>query len=224
MPELPDVRSEPLPYQQLIDRLTTLSTTHLLYFRIEVGRAVAEELDLDDAGANLRAFAVRHASRLEDLGLTEGALRQSVRAFRVVEGLPAELVQRLVFSHVVELARVEDPATRALLARAAADEGWSGRQLRDAVLSARAGLWVDGDTGTPGLQPVAPPPPPPRRATGWVVSRMERRVGDFAEVADELDALDPAAMTPLQQARVRKALDDLDAKLARARSKLGSPV
>ena len=101
------------------------------------------------------------------------------------------------------------------------NERWSARQLRDAVLAARAGVWIDGDTATPGLQPVAPEEPLPKRRNGWVVNRVERHVEEFGSVAAELDGIEPTAMTDLQRVRIRNALDDLDGRLTAARARLG---
>ena len=220
-PTMSDLPESPAAWQRLVERLASLSTRHLLYFRIEVGRATAQELEDDPDGGTLRAFAKAHADRLADLGLNEVLLRQSIAAFRAVERLPEDVVRRLVFSHVVALAKVEDPSTRALLAQAAVSEGWSARQLKDAILAVRAGVWIDGDAGTPGLQPVAPVEPAPKRRVGWVVNRVERQVEDFGSVAAELADITPEALTDLQLTRLRKAIHELKGQLAAAEARLG---
>ena len=65
--------------------------------------------------------------------------------------------QGLLFSHIVELARVGDGATRSVLAQAAV-----------------AGKWIDGDP-SPGLQPVAPDKEEKIPQLGRVVSRLSGR-------------------------------------------------
>ena len=106
-------------------------------------RAVLEELYDGDVAAlrdvspnkprSLRDFARVHAERLADLGLNELLLRKSIEAHLVVSHLPEDVVRKLVFTHVVHLARVDDAATRLLLARAAVENGWSGAELQDAM-------------------------------------------------------------------------------------------
>ena len=82
--------------------------------------------------------------------------------------------QGLLFSHIVELARVGDGATRSVLAQAAVENQWSSRQLRDAAQAAAAGKWIDGDP-SPGLQPVAPDKEEKIPQLGRVVSRLSGR-------------------------------------------------
>ena len=70
---------------------------------------------------------------------------QDPRKPRSFQSLPPEAVARLPFTHVVELSRVEDSATRSLLALATLNNNWTSRQLHDAIQAVRAGRWIDGD-------------------------------------------------------------------------------
>jgi hypothetical protein len=227
--------TETAAFEQLIARLHTLSHNHLLYFRIEVGRAVIEELydgDVDalrDSSPNkprsLRDFARVHAERLADLGLNEVLLRKSIDAHLVVAHLPEEVVRKLVFSHVVHLARVDDAATRLLLARAAVENGWSGAELQDAMARVSAGLWIDADPGTPGLQPsvpgVAPAPEPEKKLPpARIVSRVEKGAAAFAATTAQWDDVPVEALTVTQRARVERALDEAEARISAMRRRL----
>jgi hypothetical protein len=240
-PEVPAVApvsavTETAAFDQLIARLHALSHNHLLYFRIEVGRAVLEELYDGDVAAlrdnspnkprSLRDFARVHAGRLADLGLNELLLRKSIDAHLVVAHLPEEVVRKLVFTHVVQLAQIDDTATRLVLARAAAENGWSGAELQDAMARISAGLWIDADPATPGLQPTAPgvaPPPEPEKKLppGRVVSRVEKGAAAFAATTAQWDDLPVEALTAAQRARVERALDEAEARISAMRRRLG---
>jgi hypothetical protein len=104
---------------------------------------------------------------------------------------------------VLELARVDDRATRRLLAQAAFDNAWTGEALRGAVDATRSGRWIDVDPA-PGLQPPPPEEPadaPKKVAVGWALKRAERTVNDFAAVAEEWDQVDVAALSEKQPRR-----------------------
>ena len=222
----------------LLERLEALVHKHLLIFRLEVGRAVIDELfdgDLDawrdrsgHKAASLKRFAAENAERLETLGLDEVAVRRSVQAWSVVFRLGA-IAEQLEFSHAAELARVEDAQTREHLARATVDNGWSVRDLIAAVKAVKQGRWIDGDPGTHGLQPPAPVPPPEpvppstpaRPLPGRVLSRVERSAADFAAQIDVWDAVPVERLTPVQRARVSEALDLIEERARRLRARLG---
>lgn len=221
-------------FDALLGELTQLSRNHLLYFRVQVGRSVADALYSGDPAAyhhqasnkdsSLRRFAVHRRDQLTDLGLTEATLRQCVRAWFVARDLPDGTLERLVLSHLNLLSQVDDAASRRLLAQATLDNGWTGQELRDAIRAVQDGQWPDADPAAPGLQPPPAPEPaadarPPQ--PGRVVSRFERS-------ADELDALISSwAQVPAEKrskkqvARVRAAVDAWKAKIARLEAELG---
>ncbi len=97
---VPGLSTSPAPdLDALLGVLTQLSRKHLLSFRIEVGRAVAEALFGGDPRAfhdlawnkegSPRRFAAARREALADLGLSEATLRQCVRAYFVARELPA---------------------------------------------------------------------------------------------------------------------------------------
>lgn len=222
-------------FDLLVQKLAELSKSHLLYFRIEVGRATCETFfrgdldayyDRDSAKtASLRRFVAERADELQAMGLNEQMLRNCILAYFVVADLPPELVQRLAFSQVVELSRLEDGATRKLLAQAAVDNGWSSRATRDAVLAVRAGRWIDGDVVTPGLQPPEPVEVPPEPVKppqpGRVVTRFEKTNETLDELVAQWEQVDVEQLTELQTMRVREAIGNLKARIARLEGRLG---
>jgi hypothetical protein len=220
-------------FDALLGELTQLSRNHLLYFRVQVGRSVADALYNGDPAAyhhqasnkdsSLRRFAAHRRDQLADLGLTEATLRQCVRAWFVARDLPDGTLERLVLSHLNLLSQVDDAASRRLLAQATLDNGWTGQELRDAIRAVQDGQWPDADPAAPGLQPPAPEPTADARPPqpGRVVSRFERS-------AEELDALIHSwAQVPAEKrskkqvARVRAAVEAWKAKIARLEAELG---
>ena len=108
-------------FDALLGELTQLSRNHLLYFRVQVGRSVADALYSGDPAAyhhqasnkdsSLRRFAAHRRDQLADLGLTEATLRQCVRAWFVARDLPDGTLERLVLSHLNLLSQVDDAAS-----------------------------------------------------------------------------------------------------------------
>jgi hypothetical protein len=154
---------------------------------------------------------------MRDLGLGDSVLRQCIVAYIAVAALPPGTIEKLLFSHVVELARVPDAAERNVLALATVENHWSSRQLRDAILSAAGGRWIDAKPELPGLQPAAPEPPEKAMPVGRVVTRFEK-------AAEELDGLgvqiSGRKVTGPQKARVREALVRLKAKIVEVEAAL----
>lgn len=231
-----DVILPPAPdFDALVADLAKLSRNHLLYFRIEVGRRLSQAFYNGDPevyrsadrrkDVNFRAFVTAKAAELTDLGLSEQLLRQSLRAFFVVKDLPRALVAQLVYSHVVQLTAVEDDATRALLAKAAVDNRWTGRALQKAIEAVHQGRWPDADPSQPGLQaeelpapevePEAPPPQP-----GRVVTRFERTARDLSDLMGQWKAVPVEKLTQEQAQRVRSAVQALEQQVADMKARL----
>ena len=111
-------------FRPTLERLAQLSRNHLLYFRLEVGRLMLEEFFQGDAEAyrshsphkdhRFSDFLAAHREDIRELGLGESVLRQCIVARITVSTLPPGTIEKLVFTHVVELARVDDDATRRL--------------------------------------------------------------------------------------------------------------
>ena len=216
-------------FRPTLERLAQLSRNHLLYFRLEVGRLMLEEFFHSDADAyrshspdkdhRFSDFLAVHRQDIRELGLGESVLRQCIVAHIAVATLPPGTVEKLLFTHVVELARVEDTATRKLLAEATTENQWSSRQLRDAVSSAAAGRWIDAQPELPGLQPAAPPETPEKQIQlGRVVTRFEKAAEDLDDLGLQLSG---RTVSGLQKRRVREALERLKAKIAELEKGLG---
>ncbi|MBM4109703.1 MAG: hypothetical protein FJ255_13000 [Phycisphaerae bacterium] len=217
-------------FDDVLAQLEHLARTHLLLFRVEVGRTLAEAFyggDVDryrtrSADGALKDFLAERAGPLADLGLHPQLIRQSLLAWDVVADLPEDVRPRLIYAHVLELARVDDRATRRLLAQAALDNGWTGKALRGAVDATRSGRWIDVDPA-PGLQPPPPEEPvdaPKKVAVGWALKRAERTVSDFAAVADELGQVDVAALSEKQRVRALAAVEELRQRVERLQARL----
>jgi hypothetical protein len=199
-------------FDAVVADLRDLSRNHLLVFRVEVGRTIAEAFYGGDvasyrdrsAPGSLSDFLFARKDELGDLGLGPRLIRESLLAWQVFRELPEDLRPRLVYSHVVALARVEDRATRQLLAQATLENGWRGPQLEGAIAAAASGRWIDADP-KPGLQPPEPPQPEPAKkpAVGWALKRVERSVAEFSAVADTFDEV---AVDKLSTARRERAL------------------
>lgn len=212
-------------------RLERLSRDHLLLYRLGVGRLLLDDLFDGDAAAYLdrdrtkpqrfEAFLRQHGPELVELGLGEATLRQCIVCRIVADGLPEGVLERLRLKHLAALAQVADGATRNVLALASAENGWSSAQLRDAVLAARAGRWIDGQPGVAGLQPPSPAPAPaPKAQLGRVVTRFERTVTDFDDVAAQWATV-TRKPTRAERARMAAALEALEARVAAMRVALG---
>lgn len=229
LPELPKP-----DFDAVLAQLRELSRNHLLVFRVEVGRTVAEAFYDGDveryrtraSDGSLKDFLAERATELRDLGLEAHLVRKCLLAWQVVSELPPELRPRLVYSHVVELARVEDRSTRLLLAQATLDNGWSGEALKDAIAAAEAGKWIDADP-KPGLQPPKAEvveAPPKKVSVGWAVKRAERSVEDFDAVVDEWERVDVGALSAKQRERALAAASAMRDRAARLVERLKSGV
>lgn len=183
----------PSKYADTLNKLDKLSRNHLLYFRLQVGELLLSEFFGGDAAAYLShdpkkpqsfaEFVVTCAEHLADIGLSDSVARQCIVAHLVVKALPPLTVEKLTFTQVIELTKVEDSDTRELLAHAVVKNHWATKELRGAVQAVRAGKWIDGDAKTPGLQPPLPKPSTPPHvqrgasAAGWARGGADGAVG-----------------------------------------------
>ncbi len=225
------IDTEIVNFQALLGVLGQLSRNHLLYFRVEVGRAVAGALFGGDLVAfhdpawnkagSLRRFATEHREALADLGLSEALLRQCVRAYFVTQDLPPGTLERLLFSHLNLLSQLEDAASRRLLAQAAVDNGWTGQILREAIQAVQSGRWIDGDPIMPGLQPLPPEPETRPLQPGRLVTRFERASEDLDGLISSWTQVPADKRTAQQVARVRSAVEAWKVKIAQLEAELG---
>lgn len=224
-------------FDRLVGALEQLVQDHLLFFRVQAGRVVATELYGGDVATMreqlrrrdglLAAFVQAHPERLDNVGLSEELLRQSLHAWAVVQLLDDEIVRGLRYTHVLELARVDDDPTRAMLARATVENGWSRAALKAAIQEVRAGQWPDRQPDVPGLQPTpaAEEAPEvverPALAPGRVVTRFEKTADDLDELADHWEGVDPAALAPAQRRRAQVALRRLRERVVALEKRFG---
>jgi hypothetical protein len=218
-------------FDAVLEKLAGLSMNHLLFFRVEAGRTVAFEFfgnnralyesHAPNKATSFRRFCRERAAQLADLGLTEDLLRKSIRAWWVVEDLPHAVSQHLRFSHVVVLAQVDDPATRRLLAQATLDNRWTGETLKDAVLAAQTGHWIDDEPDEPGLQPGHHEPAgPPPLAPGRVVTRFEKSIASFADLATRWDRVPVERLTASQTRRMEGSIVKMEEHIAHVKQRL----
>lgn len=212
-------------FDRLVSGLEDLTRDHLLYFRVQTGRLVATTLfggdiatmraQLTQRDGVLAAFVHAQAQRLDDLGLSEEQLRQSLHAWAVVELLPAAIAQGLQFTHVLELTKVHDDQTRAILAKATLDNGWSRRALRDAIEDVQHQRWPDHQPEAPGLQPSAAPTAVerPTLAPGRMLTRFEKTADEVTALAGQWAHVDVGRLSPAQKRRARAALQRLRAQV-----------
>ena len=218
-------------YGATLTRLTTLSRNHVLFFRLEVGRLLLEDFfggdiaayqnpSANKPGGTFRGFVEACGDQLREIGLGEQVLRQCILAHVAVRSLPPGTVERLLFSHIVELARVDDGATRSVLAQAAVENQWSSRQLRDAAHAARAGQWIDSDPA-PGLQPATPPVEEGKQPQlGRVVSRFERSAEDLDVLTSQWNQVAGKKLSAVQKTRMKEAVSRLKARIVAIERKL----
>jgi hypothetical protein len=237
---------EPLKpeHQALFDDLRVIAGKHLLQVRIAFGRAVAHHLyagsvrvmedRLAHRGSGLKDFVAACGERLEELGISESLLRQSLAVWSVFVQLPERLQTALLLSHFVALTRVPDGETRGYLAEAAVTNGWSVRELGDAISAVARGAWPDGQPEIPGLQPPGPPaapvPPAPVVApagrspsTGRWVQRFEKTARAVADVVGDFERVPTAAMSDTERARAHEALGLLIERAQVLRERIGAP-
>ncbi len=219
-------------YADLLDQLRLLSRDMLLAFRLQVGKILLDRFYDGDIREYRNTFASKDTSfaafvrtcpsELTDLGLGGQVARQCINARVTYDMLPASVRDGLLFSHVVELARLEDPTTRARLAMDTTQQKWSVEQLKDAIGQLTIGNYYDTDSAAPGTQPPEPKAEPEKKAQpGRLVARLERAVEDLDVWQAEWQAADTGKLRGPQRERFKKALADLKAKVAAMEGALG---
>ena len=228
----------PDQYAATLNKLAKLSRNHLLFFRLEVGKLLLSEFFDGDPAAysskdsnkpqSFNNFVATCSQHLSDIGLSDQLARQCIVAHLVMLTLPPVTADKLQLSHVLELTKVEDVATRGVLAHAVADNHWTTKELKGAVEAARAGKWIDGDLKKPGIQPPEPTPKQEpqysaenRPQAGRVVARFERVLAEFEEVAGQWDLVDAGKVTEGQMGRVAIVVKGLEGRLGVVKSKVG---
>ncbi len=202
-------------FRSTLNRLESLSRNHILFFRLEVGRLLLQDFFSGDfvvyqnrdphKQQSFRTFVEQCGSQLADLGFSEIGLRKCILAHIATAPLPAGTVERLLFSHVLELARVPDPDTRGILALETVEKQWTSVELRaaaDAALGAEA----------------APAPAPPQ--LGRVVSNFEKAVGTIDGLTEQWTQLAGHKLSGRQKQRMFSSLEQLKAKIAAIEAQL----
>lgn len=213
------------PYADILEKLHLLSRDMLLAFRLQVGKLLLDRFyagNVNDYRDNnpykdtsFAAFLKTCPAELTDLGLGGQVARQCINARVTYDLLPPSVREGLLFSHVVELARLEDPTTRARLAMDTTLRKWTVDQLKEAIGQLALGNYYDTDGATPGTQPPLPHDEPEKALqAGRLVTRL-------AKVVDELDtwradwaATNTGKLRGEQRARYKAALAALKAKVA----------
>jgi hypothetical protein len=219
-------------YADLLEQLRLLSRDMLLAFRLQVGKILLDRFfdgNVHDyrnhsgsKDTSFAAFVRTCPTDLTDLGLGGQVARQCINARVTYDMLPASVRDGLLFSHVVELARLGDPTTRARLAMDTTLQKWSVDQLKDAIGQVHQGNYYDTDSATPGTQPPEPKDEPEKKAQpGRLVARLERAVEDLDVWQAEWQAADTERLRGPQRERFKKALTALKAKVLAMEGALG---
>ncbi len=210
-------------FSLLVRRLEALSRAHFLAYRLEVGRLILESFFDGRAeayssrdnqkSARFTQFLTEQHDALRDLGLGEQVLRQCITTRVAAAALPPALLERLLFSHLVELSRLTDDDQRRSLAGLTVEQGWSSRQLRGAVQATVAGRPLDADPDQPGLQPPEPIEESAPLPAGRVVTRFEKAATDLEQLGEHWERLDPSRLSSGQRNRMAASLGRLRARL-----------
>ena len=219
-------------YTEVLAQLRLLSRDMLLAFRLQVGQLMLDRF----YGGNINAYRDQSPTKAEsfgaflracpdelaDLGLGGRVVRDCINARVTYDGLPAQVREGLKFSHVVELARLGDPTTRARLAMDTTLQNWSVDQLKSAIGQLTLSNYYDLDNATLGTQPPDPKVAPanPTQA-GRLVTRLEKAVEDLNAWRADWAAAKTDKLRNDQRERYKKALADLKAKVAEMEVALG---
>ena len=221
-------------YGALLGRLAALSRDLLLAFRLEVGKLMLDEYFGGSAHAyhdqdpykvsSFLQFTKNCQDELADFGLTAVVLRQCIQARIAWDGLPPGVREKLQFSHVVMLARVDEPNARARLAFDATEQKWNVTQLRDAIARNEDGQYYDVDPITPGTQP----PPLPESAAaasfqpGRLVTQLVKTGKGIEAWRQSWATVDATKLRAAERQRVSQALAQLKDQVARLEVELAA--
>ncbi len=213
-------------FSDILHALRTLTRDFLLGFRLEVGKLMLDRFYAGDLAAyrsndptksnSFNKFTQSCATDLGDLGLSVNVLRQCINARATYDTLPQEVREKLLFTQVVALARLDDPTQRARLAMDATAKNWNVDQLKDAIIKANAGRYYDTDTTEPGTQPPAEPAAAESkgRKPGRVLVQFEQTVKDLQALRADWQAADMRNFTAAHRQRAQDVLVDLKAQVA----------
>ncbi|MFZ4579476.1 MAG: hypothetical protein ACOYOB_13880 [Myxococcota bacterium] len=137
-------------FDQTLRQLRQLNHTALLRYALDVGDHL---LDVWYQG-DIRIYRDRKSSEhavfealvgerreaLADLGLSANTLRNYLLAACTWRELPPPVREQLDLTHLHRLSSVHDPLVRAKLAHDAATEGWSARELSQAIAAHQESL------------------------------------------------------------------------------------
>jgi hypothetical protein len=220
-------------YADTLAKLAGLSRSMLLAFRLEVGKLILDEFFGGSAHAyrdrnpgkesSFAEFVRTCQAELADLGLAPAVVRQCVQARIAWDGLPQQVRDRLLFSHVVELSRVGDPTARARLAMDTTLQGWTTDQLRDAIARVHAGSYYDTDPEAPGTQPPAETPAPERGyQPGRLVTQLVKAGEDLQSWRQAWATVDAQKLRGPQRQRMVEAVAALRAQVEQLQAELGA--
>ena len=213
------------PYIDILEELRYLSRDMLLAFRLQVGKLLLDRFysgsvnEYRDHSGNkdssFAAFLRTCPGELADLGLGGQVARQCINARVTYDRLPPPVRDGLLFSHVVELARLDDPTARARLAMDTTLQRWTVDQLKEAIGQLTLGNYYDTDSATPGTQPPALRDEPEKAMqAGRLVTRLAKVVEEMDTWSADWAANKTGGLRADQRDRYKKALADLKAKVA----------
>ena len=217
-------------FGDILDELERLSRQHLLSYRVQVGALLLAQFWDDDPAAfssrdpgkevRFNTFFIEHGEDLRRYGLSQRQARNSVRASIVMRTLPVEIREQLFVTQLIELTRLADPTQRARVAQTAVQQNWTVIQLRDAVSAVRAGLPIDADEETPGVQVAAPEETIRRPVPGRLVTRAEKLAEQVDTWSRQWQQADTTRLRPVQRRRLAAAADALEARVVELRKLL----
>lgn len=219
-------------YADVLDQLHLLSRDMLLAFRLQVGKLLLDRFyagsvhDYRDVNpykhGSFAAFLKACPAELTGLGLGGQVARQCINARVTYDSLPPQVRDGLLFSHVVELARLPDPTARARLAMDTTLQHWTVDQLKAAIGQLMIGNYYDTDATVPGTQPPAPREEPEKAIhAGRLVTRLAKVVEELDTWSADWKAAKHSSLRSDQRERYRQALVDLKAKVAAMEEELG---
>ncbi|MBI5609830.1 MAG: hypothetical protein HY902_13240 [Deltaproteobacteria bacterium] len=220
-------------YADLLAELNLLSREMLLAFRLQAGKVFLDRFFSGSAHAyrdksphkeaTFVAFSTACKVELAEVGISANLARQCILAHIAWEGLPPGVRDSLKFNHVVALARVEEPNTRARLAFDATRQGWSVVQLEDAIARADDGHYYDTDPDTAGTQPPAPKPAPAvAYQPGRLVTQLAKSGRELKEWRAAWASVDASRLRGAQRQRCLAALQELKAQVAQLEADLAA--